>query len=138
MRIWILALCLSVCVSCSLVEPQYVALSPEQVAVLEAKLGDLGSANAELLRVEVERLTGMQVESVAKFRSEVLAKLTPPAQEAGEAVATTLVDKLIENPTASGALAALLGALGIGAEVLRRRMSASKTKKKAATTPVVP
>ena len=135
MRSLVLALCLcfSMPASCSLMEPQYLPLSPEVVAALEAKLGDIGTANAEQLRVEVERLTGMQVESAGKFHGEVMAKLTPPAQEAGTAVATTFLDKIIENPTTSGAVAALLGALGAAAEVLRRRVSASKRK-----TPVAP
>jgi hypothetical protein len=81
MRSIVLALCLIVSVSsCQLVEPQYMALSPEQVATLEAKLGDLGTANAELLRVEAEKLTGGS-------RREV------PRRSVGEADATDSGDR---------------------------------------------
>jgi hypothetical protein len=130
MRSIVLALCLIVSVSsCQLVEPQYMALSPEQVATLEAKLGDLGTANAELLRVEAEKLTGMQVEAVEKFRAEVLVKLTPPIQEIATAAGTTFVDGILANPTASGAAAAGLAALGAGLAVWRGRQNAGKPVK---------
>jgi hypothetical protein len=106
-----------------------VALSPEQVAALEARLGDIGAANAELLRVEVERLTGMQVEAVSTFKGEVLAKLTPPIQEIATAAGTTFVDGILANPTASGAAAAGLAALGAGLAVWRGRQNAGKPVK---------
>lgn len=126
MRVFVLAVCLSVCVSCQLVEPQYMALSPEQVTALEAKLGDLGTANAELVRLEVERLTGMQVEAVQKFKDELLVKLTPPAQEIATAAGTTFLDGILANPTAAGASAAGLAALGAGLAAWRRRQAAGK------------
>lgn len=112
-KVLFLALVLS---GCDLFEPQYVKLDPNEIAALEAKFGDLASANAEALRAEVQAIKGVPVEEIIKGQEEIIAKLSTPAVTiGGEAV-----DGGLSGWASGGIGAAIVGALGAGLAAWRK------------------
>jgi hypothetical protein len=144
MRAIVLAMCLGLCVSCSVFEP--VAMQPEAVAALEARLGPLEEAlarNAEDVRVAAEELTGLKVESVSiqADTKQVMVKLESVVTEVAEKAAKSAVEMATKNPSPMGIAEWALSVLCVlGVAVLGRAGLAKAgvgLKKAAAATPEV-
>lgn len=109
--------------------PQEVRLIPEEVATLEAKLGDLTKADNQALLAEVQRMLDSTVEkidvAVSPGGAKVTATLPPAGSEILEKSGTTLWDAVSKNPTTTGIVGGGLAAIAIAWRVLAKRKALS-------------
>jgi hypothetical protein len=118
--------------SCDLFEVQTVYLTPEEVAVLEAKHGaPTTSASREAWRKDTQALLGAQVQDVHPASGGgAMVTLVPPAQEGGTDLVGGLIDLILGNPTTSGLLATLPLAIGLILRTVRKRQALAATRGK--------
>lgn len=130
-------LCLIALLSgCWLAEPQYVSLDPKDPVV--AEIVTKADGDQKILRQEIEKYLGSQVDAVRELDGKLTAVLTTPASEMAEDAATGFVDSILENPTPAGVVAGLMAALGAALGVYKERKKyrtqnsngAAKTKTK--------
>lgn len=109
---------------CWLTEPQYVGLDPKDPVV--AEIVAKADGDQAVLRQEMEKYLGSQVEAVKEIDGKLTAVLSSPASEMAEDGATKFVDTILENPTPAGLFAALLAAAGAMTGVYRERRKLRK------------
>lgn len=106
---------------CWMFQPQEVDLTPAQVAALEARLGALDTENLDAWMAGASQAIQGQVIALREVEGQLVATLTPAAQEAGEGALVSIWGTIEKNPTPAGAALGVILALLGAANVLSRR-----------------